>query len=328
MKKILNIGTAPILPAGSPLTAHGQIAFANEGEFNESFLSEPLSAYAVGSGEEDTVRQELELVAPSVRVPRRFEYRDHSAGGNVSDGSGNEDARALGAEFTEVEYFGEIVNAKTTNRGLRIRLDKDDFFPGIEEDRVARLVNRLHRNQLRAAIAILEANDTATTKVYNGTAGEDPDADFLAEIIASGDARGVDCNQVLFGTTAWQRRVASLRAQDAAGAMATSGFTPEQLAGFLGVDRVVKSRERFATTRKATSKTQVVNNKVFFYQAEPNASTDDISNIKRFVTPAGDMLYRVYREETAKFVVLTVEHYSDVVCTDTRGIRSVTINLS
>lgn len=330
MKKnpIINLATAPVLESSSDLRGHDQIAFANEGEFSETFMSEPLTAYAVGSGEADQVRAELDLVAPPVTVARKFQYRDHSAGGNVSDGAAEEDARALGADFKTVKYFGELVDSRTENRGLVINLDKDEYFPGIEEDRVRRLINRLHRNDLRRAIAVLEANDTNTVKVYNGTAGEDPDNDLLAEIVAGGDARGMDCNQVLFGTTAWQRRVGSLRAQDHAGAIANSGMTPEQLAAWLGVDRVVKSRERFATSRKATSKTQIVNNKVFIYQAEPDASADDVSNIKRFVTPAGEGGFRVYREETAKFVRLTVEHYSKVVATDTRGIRSFTINLS
>jgi hypothetical protein len=305
--------------------APGQLVLANEGRFESNFYSEPLTEFVVGWLESQDIKSTLDAIAPEVPVGRRFEFKK---GANVEAFlSESDDVRAIGADFKRVEYTGTTVNEKTLNKGLTIRIDDDEQFGGDWQERaVRRLTERLYRNELRRAIAVLSAAATNSAVTWDTTAGKDPDFDILSKIEASGDDRGLDSNTILFGSTSWRKRALSHRAQNTAGGFASASMSPMELAQRLGVDQVIVSRERYQSS--ASAKTQIVANKVIIYMAYPGVGKDDPSDIKRFVSAVdGGGFLRVYVQRmNAKSTDITVEHYSNLVTPDTLGIQQLTVS--
>lgn len=300
----------------------GAIVAANEERFTATFLSEPLTAYALGWRDPNNIQATLDSIAPPVTVPRRFEYKEATnAEAFLSE---TDDIRAIGADFKLVQYTGVSTNQKTLNKGLTISLDKDEIVAGSEEQAVRWLTERIMRNDLRRAVNALSTAATNTAKTWDTTAGKDPDQDVLADIITANTARGTPCDVIAYGQTVWQKRALAHRAQSTAGGFASASVTEAALAGLMGVDRVVVSREVYQSSK--TAKTQIVNNLVLMYAAMRGASKDDPSNVKRFVTPAGAGGVQAYRQEYAKRVEISVEHYSNVVVTSTLGIRMFTVS--
>lgn len=303
----------------------GQLVLANEGRFESNFYSEPLTQFTVGWLEKQNVKATLDSIAPEVPVGRRFEFKKMA---NVEAFlSETDDVRAIGADFKRVEYTGTTVNEKTYNKGLTIRIDDDEQFGADWQERsVIRLTERLYRNELRRAIALLSAAANNTAVTWDSTAGKDPDFDVLAKIEASGDDRGLDSNMVLFGSTSWRKRALSHRAQNTAGGFASAMMSADELAQRYGVDQVVISRERYQSS--ASAKTQIVANKVIIYMAYPGIGKDDPSDIKRFVSAvAGGGFLRVYVQRmNAKSTDITVEHYSNLVTPDTLGMQQLTVS--
>jgi hypothetical protein len=300
----------------------GAVCAANEARFTAANFSEPLTTFAVGVKVPD-IEKELQLVAPQVRVGRRFEYKSAT---NVQEFySESDDIRAIGASFKRVEYAGTSVNQKTLNKGLMIRLDRDEdlVVPGAENLAVERLIRRLRLNDLRRAYAGLVAAATNSAKTWSTAALKDPDQDVLVDLDTGADARGIPSNVVAYGQTAWVYRSQSLRAQTVAGGIANAGLTPEQLAAWLGVDAVLVSKTRYQSTAAAKAKA-IGGAYVLMFCASQMEDKDDPSNIKRFVTPTESGDFRVYREEHAKYVDVSVEHYSNIVITSTLGVRTVT----
>jgi hypothetical protein len=301
----------------------GTICLANEARFTAANFSEPLTAFAQGWKDPENLEAQLDVIAPPVTVGRRFEYK--SAVNAEAFLSEADDIRAIGSPFKRVEYKGSSVNQKTLNKGLTIRLDNDEMLvPNSRENAVALLRARLIRNDLRRAVAGLVAGATNTAKTWDTTALKDPDADVLADLITGGDDRGIESNQVVYGQTAWQKRALSHRAQTSAGGFASAAMNEAALAAILGVDRVVVCKARYQSG--AATKTKIVGAYVLMYYVSPSAMLDDPSNIKRFVTPTESGPIRVYVEEHAKYVDVSVEHYSNVVVTSTLGLRMFTIS--
>ena len=223
-----------------------------------------------------------------------------------------------------MEYTGTSANEKTINKGLTIALDRDELVPGKEERTVIRLIARLNRNDLRRAVALLIAGATNTGKTWDATAGKDPDMDVKADLETGATARGLGSNVVVYGATAWTKRLTSYRAQNLAGQSASSTLTPDQVAAFLGVNRAVISNERYQSTK--TTKAEILGAYVLMYYASLLADTEDPSNIKQFWTPTESGRFRVYREEHAKTIDISVEHYSNIVLPSTLGLRKFTIS--
>lgn len=322
MDKIIRIDFGLPEDAGSGRNPRNVIALANEARFTAAHFSEGLSAYAVGWRDPENVQATLDAMAPPVETPRRFEYKSAT---NIEEFlSEVDDVRAIGAAFKRMAYTGSSVNQKTLNKGLTITLDRDDMVAGSEERAVARLLARLNRNDLRRAVTALVAGATNTGKTWDASAGKDPDQDVIADLITSGDARGINPNVVVYGETAWQKRALSHRAQSSAGGFASASLTPEQLAQLLGVARVVLSRERYQSS--ASAKTKIVGSYVLMYFASLVPDTEDPSNVKQFWTPTESGRFRVYREEHVKTVEISVEHYSNIVVTSTLGIRMFTVS--
>lgn len=312
------------LDNGNPLP--GQIVLANEARFTSSFASEPLTAYAVGWTDKSNIEATLDFLFPPVQAPRRFEFK--KADNSEAFYSETDDVRSIGADFKRVEYKGTSVLEKTLNKGLTIRVDLDQVasLPNWRELYTARLLQRLLRNELRRAITLASGAANNTAKTWDASAGKDPDQDVLTDLIAAVDDSGVRPNRILYGDVAWNKRLISHRAQTNAGGYGSASLTLAELAGFLGVEKIQVSRERYQTT--ATAKSKVVPDIVLEFYAEDGVTPDDPTNTKRFWTPVeGGGKYRVYEQPvSSKLIDLTVEHYSNCVLTSTVGLRKLTIS--
>src|SRR5688572_9629660 len=197
---------------GSPVP--GQLYLANESRFNSSFFSEPLTTYAVGWRDPNKTEDLLDFLTPPIRVGRRFEFKQTD--NSEAFLSELDDARAIGADFKRVEYKGSTVVEKTHNRGLTMRVDLDtvEVLPAWREIYVSRLLQRLIRNELRRSVtALSNAAAGAVAKVWDTTIGKDPDADIINEMITATDQAGFGPNRILFGETAWNKRLLAHRAQ-------------------------------------------------------------------------------------------------------------------
>jgi len=316
-----------LLPAFDGNTIHERVTAANASLFTEAYFSEPLTAYAVGFKDTNDIEATLEFYAPKVSVPRRFEYAEQT---NIEEflSETTDDQRAIRGDFKTVEYTETKTQAATVNRGLRMVVDLDQVADKAnwEQDYTAKLLRRLRRNALRRAVALLSNAATNTGKTWDTTAGKDPDQDVISELVTGNTAAGVARNRVGYGDTSWAKRALSHRAQNTAGGFASALMTPDQLAQLLGVDQVLVSKERYASS--ASAKAEIVSNLVLMFNAMSGADVEDPSNIKRFVSPCeggGDV--RVYsRQLTAKLWEIVVEHYELTKITSTLGIRKFTVS--
>lgn len=300
----------------------GEIYLANEARFTSATFSQPLTTFSVGWKDTDDILATLQFVAPEVPVGRRFEFKKAVNAEQLL--SETDDVRAIGAPFKRVEYAGTTVNEKTLNKGLTIRLDKDELVDGDEERAVMRLKTRLFRNDLRRAIALLLAIDSTGTAKTWSSGSPKPDKDLMDAISAAGDDAGIDPNRLLFGLAAWQHRYGAYEGQASAGAFSGLSMTPEQVAQKLGLVAARVSRERFQST--VTAKAKVVGSFAVVFFGEDGVGKDDPSSLKRFVTPAGAEGVRVYRDEKDKFIDITVEHYSNIVQTSSVGTKKLVIS--
>ena len=301
---------------------HGEILAANDANFDATFLSEPLQEYLVGQEDAEDLASVLENLAPSVPVGRAFSYRVAETTQQFqSDSADDADIREINGEFKQVRNTGTQVDARTDNKGLTMVLDEDQGGddPAVQQRAVVNLRNRLLRSEIRRVITVADANDTAASSVNWGASATtaDPDKDILDLLEASGDARGLDSNVLIFGGT-FTRRLTALRSKAFAGAFATGSLNLQELAEYFNVERVVNLRTRFQSS--ATAKTKVLTNDVYAWYARRGAMKDDPSNIKRFVT-GSDL--KVYVEKRLKRTFVTVEHYSRILCTSTLGIAKL-----
>ena len=319
----------------APRTSDGQherISMFNADLATESFFSQPLTDYAVVYSDMADLDKELEFFAPGVEVAHRFEYAQaDNAEQFLSDGDGTDDERPSKSDFKSVEYTESKVNAATVNRGLQIVLDMDKLngTPNWEERYTLKLMSRIKRNQLRRAILLLSTAATNNAKTWDTTAGKDPDQDVIVDLITGADLSGIKANRIGYSDTAWSKRQLAHRAQNTAGGFGSASLTPEQLAGVLGVEQVLRSNARY--TASATARTQILGALVLMFNASSGVDTEDASNIKRFYSMGapeeGGGIYQVYSARiSAKRHVIAVGHYELMKITSTLGIRKFTIS--
>lgn len=312
------------LPADTGDNRPGVICAANEARFTASNYSEALTGYTVGWRDPENLDALLDSIAPSVPVGRRFEFK--KATNSEAFLSETDDVRAIGANFKRVEYTGETVNEKTLNKGLTIRLDKDDLLDDMEEERaVGRLMQRLSRNEVRRALALIDAGATNAAKVWSATTN--PDKDLRDACSTAAGVSGIRPNVLLFAETAWDLRLDAYEAAANTSSYAgrAAAMTKEDLARKTMVDRIEIVKARYQSTASAKGLVQTTLT-VLAYLAITGAGKDDPSNVKRFITPAGTR-YRVFRKESDKFVDLSVEHYSNIVITSSgASIRKLTVS--
>lgn len=319
------LATAAYEQPDNGVFAHDRVVAANASLFTESYFSEPLTGYAVGWRDSNDIEATLQFFAPEVRVPRKFEYREDTNAEEFY--TEDNDLRAIKGDFGSVEYTSSKTVAKTENRGLKICVDLDEVADreNWREFYTGKLLRRLRRNSLRRAIALLSAAATNTAKTWDTTAGKDPDQDVIGDLITGATLSGVAMNRVGYGDTAWSKRMLAHRTQNTAGGFASAGMTADQVAGLLGVDRVLVSKERYST---GGTKSEVVANLVLMFMAMEGMDAEDPSNIKRFISPTeGGGPVRVYeRQISAKMYEIVVEHYELTKITSTLGIRKFTVS--
>lgn len=300
-------------------TPRGLIVASNDSRFSAANPVTELNNFATGVADRENLEAELNLVAPSVPCARRFSYRTaDTAADFLTEG---DDVRAIGSSFKRVQSTGGEAEGKTLNKGLTVCLDKDEMVAGDEERWIARLTRRLYRNDLVRSYALLLAAATMGTKVWNGAAS--PDTDLAEQLALGGDSRGFDGNTVVLGGSAWLYRFIAYSAAGRTNGGPNALMTPQQLATLLQVDNVVVSKARKQSG--ANTKSRILGSYALTYHAEASPTKDDASNIKRFVTIGAGGRLGVYREEKAKTIELSVEHYSQIIITSTLGIRAITI---
>jgi len=319
-----------LLDRGSGYQA-GQVLFANDSRFMETYFSEPLTNYAVGWRDPNNIEASLQFIAPVVPVGRRFEWKMAT---NAEEFLSEviDDQRAIGSDFKRVEFTASDVTDKTLNKGLTYIADLDNVSnPNWQNDKVAKLLRRLYRNEYRRGITAIAAAATNTALTWDTTAGKNPDQDLKNDLLTATSTTGIRPNRILYGDTAFNKRSLSYESQSgtstAFGMIAALNL--DQLASRLLVDKVMVSRERYQSSASAMS--EIVSNLVFGFFAEDGVDTEDPSNIKRFVSSfapeQGGGLVRVFVQQiSAKLVAITVEHYSKIVVTYSGGIRKWTIS--
>jgi hypothetical protein len=320
----------PILPDRGTGYEPGQVLFANDSRFLETYFSEPLTNYAVGWRDPNNIEGSLQFIAPTVPVGRRFEWKSATNGeeflSEIVD-----DERAIGSDFKRVEFTAKNVTDKTHNKGLTYIADLDNVSgPNWQNEKVAKLLRRLYRNEFRRGITALAAAGANTALTWDTTAGKNPDQDLKNDLITATTASGIRPNRILYGDTAFNKRSISYEGQTGSTAYGQiAALNLDQLAARLMVDKVMVSRERYQTS--ASAKAEIVSNLVFAFFAEDGVDTEDPSNLKRFVSAfsaeQGGGLVRVYVHQiSSKLVAITVEHYSKIVVTYPGAIRMWTIS--
>jgi hypothetical protein len=315
---------------GPGRNAHGEVCLANESRFTTATFSEGLTAYLTGWQDPENLTQVLDFLSPDVTTGRRFEFkRAVNAQALLSE---TDDVRAIGSPFKRVEYTGDTVLGKTLNKGLTMRIDHDQVatnIPNWENRYVAFLRQRLLRNDVRRAFALIDASVTDVAKVWN-TAGTavDPDGDIIDMLKLATDASGIRPNRVLYATDAWDLRRKSYQTLGTIAAGYSARLTTDDVAGVLRVKdvRVLEARYQSTATAKALLSTAL---RVYCYYEEPMVMLDDASNFKRFVSPCEDgSMVRVFIERGAKYTDITVEAYSVIVAAHTLGVMSRTVSSS
>ncbi|MDB6108262.1 MAG: hypothetical protein JWR69_12 [Pedosphaera sp.] len=308
----------------------GQVFFANDARFSETYYSEPITNYLVGWRDPENIEDSLNFIAPAVTVGRRFEWKKaNNAEEFLSEVI--DDQRAIGSDFKRVEYTQSDVTDKTLNKGLTYIADLDNVSgPNWQNEKAAKLLRRLYRNEYRRGITALAAAGTNSPLTWDTTDGKNPDQDVKTDLITAATASGIRPNRLLYGDTAFNKRGISYEAQKNYTAFAgVVNLNMEQLAARLMVDKVKISKERYQSG--AAAKSEIVSNLILGFYAQDGVDTEDPSHMKRFVSnfsaEQGGGLVRVYFQIlSAKLAAITVEHYSKIVVTFSTGIRKWTIS--
>ena len=322
----------------------GDVFFANDSLFLESYYSEPLTNYTVGWRDPNNIEETLQFFAPAVPVGRRFEWK---AAANAEEFLSEvvDDQRAIGADFKTVKYTGSDVTDKTLNRGLSLIVDLDNVAGGAgvgggvvapwQQNAVAKLTRRLYRNSLRRALAAISAAAVSNNLTWAaapanpGVVPVNPDMDVVADLVTATNLTGIRPNRVAYGDTAALYRQQAYGAQNNPAGYLGYGTNPEAaIASALQVDKVRISRERYQSG--ASAKSEILGANVYSFFAVDGVDTEDPSNIKRFVSKfdaeQGGGMFRVYVQQiSSKLVAITVEFYEKIVITYASGIRKLVI---
>lgn len=312
--------------SSSETTPIASINTASESRFNVAHFSEPLTAFTVGWKDPENIADFLEFIAPTITVGRRFEFKKASnAEAFLSE---VDDVRAIGSSFKRVEYTGSSVNEKTLNKGLTIRIDHDEITGSDWQERyVEVLLQRLHRNELRRTLALIDSVAKSSDLIWNKEAN--PDATIREALNEATGQSGIRPNRILFGESAWDLRSTTYESKDRP--FSTADLSPKELAQKLLVDeiRILRARFNSATGSKSGPHKPMLANSLYTYYARNTVTKDEPSNIKRFVTPTDTGTnFRVYIQENAKYTDIAVEHYSNIVITSEIGIQKLVIKES
>lgn len=311
---------------GSESFQHGQVFLYNDSRFNQSFFSQPLTTYVVGGWNRSDLSAEIDaLCGRPVPVSRKFSHKVWDNTEALAT-DGTDDLRAIGGDFKVVRLTSTEVERKTVNRGLAMILDRDEMTNvALDEQKAAMyLMSRIQLNIAKRAFDLAAAAGINTPRTWNTSAN--PDSDMRTSIRTAADLSGLRPNNVVFGDTAWDARVAAYDAQATAAAFQGASATPEQVASRLRVGRVYVSNARYSSS--PTARTGIAANLVLSYFVDNSGMDLDPSNIKRFYTPtAGGGPIRVFRRELSETsVMIGVEHFELIAIPFSTGIRKETVN--
>lgn len=314
-------------PGSASAIQHGTILAANDANFDQQYIAEPLNDYIVGAPDDEGLQAAIEALFPSIPVGRAFTYRTHDTKEQYqTDSSDDGDIREIGGNFAKLRTTGAQVDGRTDNKGLTMVLDNDQGGEdtAVQQRAVVNLRNRLLRSDLRRGLVILDAHDSNDAKTWGSGTTAMPDLDVAVANNTGGDARGVDGNVVVWGKGAWIKRQLGTMANLSPGMAGLAQLSPASAAALGGCDRGAVLPFRYQSS--ATAKAAVLTDVVFIYHAKQGAMPDDPSNVKRFVTNTPSGVMRVYVQPELKKTLVTVEHYSRIVATSTVGIRKLTIS--
>jgi hypothetical protein len=303
-------------------------AAANDQNIEGFALSQPLTQFVTGAPDRENLQSILDALFPPVPTGMRFSYLQHDESASFIADSIGDIIRPVGGDFPVVKANGTEAEGRVYNKGLTRYVDRDQggLLPAVQESVVANLRNRILRSELVYGLGLIDAAATAESSTNWGAADANPDGDVRASMITAGDTRGVDSNIIVFGQGAWTKRAQAYEEAERTNGGVKADYTPERLAQVLGVDRVINVTTRKRSSASAT--TNVIGSTVYNYFAQPGATTDDPSNVKRFVhmTEAGAM--QVFIEVQQVRVKITVMMYSNIIVTSTLGIRKRAITYS
>lgn len=327
MKDLILNNDAELLPVPTD-PQPGVVHLANDSNFDAAFSSKSLTDFAGGFSDTEGQKDLHGFVVPSVPCSSQItEFKVANSIDDLRSEDDNEDVRPLGDDFKRIEISQSNVTKKLQNRGLTIRLEVEaGESPRRREVAVTQILGRLWRNDIRRAITALAGAATVTARSWDTEALKDPDQDLMDELQTAAAAMGVPINRILFGGAAWQKRYLCQGNKDTAAAISGRLMSPEQLALVLRVEAVHVARERYAASAAASTKTEIVGSNVFLFNASSTPTPEDPSNIKRFYVDLDGKPYRVYEHQVGPHLVdISVEHYSEVVITNSLGIRKLSI---
>ena len=315
----------------------GAIHLANAQRVVEDHFQQPLTDYVQGRLDRSVDKSLLDKIAPEVPTSRRFEY-DAEPTSNLQEFlllPDDGDVRAPLSDFKRVEPDGRKVTAKTLNKGLTVRRERDSLtVPGSRERVVAWLTKILLRMEIKRAFDLWNSASN-TNKTWD--ASSNPDKDLLDLMESCADSGGLYPNIVLAGSGVWPIRYGALTDATRNFGSPNAGFSMADLAAFLQVDEIVTLKNRYASKKTDSSLSKIAGNVVIAGNLEETPMTEgDASHVKRFVSRDDDSLgafneagFRVFVDETHnKFVDFTVEHYSLVSAPHTNGLEKYTVSAS
>lgn len=322
--------TGATLVADAPTLGH--ITVANSAQNYAGSLAQDVQGYLAGLPSTDESAM-LEALFPGMQTNDFFQFAkaDDEAYFTEADDS---DIRAIGANFKRVQYRGTTVTDSTVQKGLTMRVDhkslpkvNGQIVPGWENRYAAALRARLIRADIYRGLAVIDAAATNVAITYS--AATNPDGLLRAMVQLGRTATGMLQTHVVCGNASWQGR---MDAYEAAARVNTgvanhSDYTPEDLARYLGVGRVI-IQDGVKMTTKGGTKADMLGLVNYSYSANPSPIIDDPSNVKRAFSPVtGGGEWAVAIQENTVFTDITVWHESKIFIPISTGIRKTTVTL-
>lgn len=321
---LLREAMSPLYDRFKDRLEHGFVTTANTSLFHQTHFSEPLTTYALGWRDPANYDALSEFIAPPVITNGElFEHIEYpNAEAFMSDVNGDDDLRAINAEFKTVDYTQSKAQRSIPNRGLRMVVDYDRVknMPNWQETFTNRLLQRISRNAARRKVALALAAGTAASLTWSsGT--PDPDLDLANQAKLSGDASGISPNRAIWGLGAKILRFQAYGSQATAGAFGGRSLSIEQAMSALGLLAQVDESRYQAGTAKAS----ILGTKIVLFNAA-SQSGEDPSNFKtaRGTTRQGGRWGVYVREIGAKFTEITVECYEMEWAASVLGVRTIT----
>lgn len=332
MKSLLMTATALLASegVGTNLNHHGAIALANDTFFTSANYNQFLTDFAIQFRDPEDVLGELDFLFPPRETTPRFTYDSWEENQAFLLDPDNSDLRAINADFAQVQQLRTTeVTARTYNKGLSIRIDKDRIgTKGTQwqTEAVGHLRTRLARLDHKRGITLLDAAAVSTSYIWDTAAGVDPDIDIDAEARAASLITGVRPNSIFIAEDAWSYRERAYRSQNTAGGYASAALTLESMLTQRMLARGRIGKAKYANT--STAKAAFLSGAAYLFHALDNPAYDPV-NLVNFWSPCfNGQRFATYITERDKYYVVTVEHYSKPTVTSSRGIRKLAITNS